>query len=188
MLGGGIGYLTGEHGLLVDSVLSMQVVLADGGLKIVTESSNPDLWWALRGAGPNFAIVVEAKVQAYPTESLTAWQATLVFLESQLDSVLDALSILTLPAQGSLTLLYVLDESTPVVIVKLFYHGTADQGTTAFASVLDLGAISTSSTIEPWTNWNSGSNTACEKGGRKPTWAAGMAEFSASAFTDVFTI
>ncbi|PSR83015.1 hypothetical protein BD289DRAFT_370510 [Coniella lustricola] len=188
LLGGGIGYLTGEHGLLVDTVLSLQVVLADGTLESVTASSNPDLWWALRGAGPNFGIVVGAEVHAYPTESLTAWQATLVFLEYQLDDLLAALGNLTLPAASSLTLLYVSEGGTPAIIVELFYHGTADQGTAAFASVLAVGPVSTSSSVNPWTEWNSGSATACVKGGYKPTWAAGLADFSASAFSDVFDI
>lgn len=188
MLGGGIGYLTGEHGLLVDSVLSMDVVLADGTLETVTESSNPDLWWALRGAGPNLAIVVEAQVQAYPTESSTAWQAVLVFIESQLGSLNNVLANLTLSAQSSLTLLYVASDSTPSIIVQLFYHGTEGEATAVFGTLISLEPVSQSSSINSWPSWNSGSASACNKGPRKPTWGVGLAEFNASAFSDVFKI
>ncbi|KAF4592451.1 FAD-binding domain-containing protein [Ophiocordyceps camponoti-floridani] len=52
LLGGGVGYLTGQYGLLVDTVLSIDVVLADGSLRTVTEETEPDLWWApSRGGG-----------------------------------------------------------------------------------------------------------------------------------------
>jgi FAD/FMN-containing dehydrogenase len=44
----------GEVGMGVDNILSLRVVLASGDLVTVSKTSQPDLFWAMRGAGPNF--------------------------------------------------------------------------------------------------------------------------------------
>lgn len=55
---GGIGWLVREHGLTIDHLRAVDIVLADGTAARASAEENPDLFWAVRGAGANFGIVV----------------------------------------------------------------------------------------------------------------------------------
>ena len=54
--GGGIGYLVRKYGLTIDSLLAADIVTADGELIHADATSNPDLFWAIRGGGGNFGV------------------------------------------------------------------------------------------------------------------------------------
>jgi FAD/FMN-containing dehydrogenase len=56
---GGIGFLAREHGLTIDHLRSAEVVLASGEVVRANATENPDLFWAIRGAGGNFGIVTD---------------------------------------------------------------------------------------------------------------------------------
>jgi hypothetical protein len=73
-LHGGYGLSSRNHGLALDNLLSANVVLANSSVVTASPTSNPDLFWALRGAGAAFGIVTDFKFKTY-----TAPEDNLVF-------------------------------------------------------------------------------------------------------------
>ncbi len=65
-LAGGIGWLRSRYGLCVDNVVSFDVVTAAGERVTASAGSHPDLYWALRGGGGNFGVVVGFEFALHP--------------------------------------------------------------------------------------------------------------------------
>jgi hypothetical protein len=65
-LGGGIGYLQGKHGFTVDNVRSIELVTAEGDRLTVSDDSERELFWGLRGGGGNFGIATSFEYRLHP--------------------------------------------------------------------------------------------------------------------------
>jgi len=65
-LGGGIGWAMRRHGLTSDSLLSVDVVLADASRVRASRDSEPDLFWAVQGGGGNFGVVTSFEFRLRP--------------------------------------------------------------------------------------------------------------------------
>lgn len=65
-LGGGIGWLVRRHGLAVDHLAAATVVTADGRVLETSADQHADLFWAIRGGGGSFGVVVSFDFVAEP--------------------------------------------------------------------------------------------------------------------------
>jgi FAD/FMN-containing dehydrogenase len=110
-LGGGLGFLTRSFGMACDNLMAAEVVVPSGddGARAITadEHRNPDLLWALRGAGNgNFGIVTSFTYRMHPLTQVSlleaqwdgfghlqgvfdAWQRQAPTTDLRLSSVLD---------------------------------------------------------------------------------------------------
>src|SRR6266404_2686374 len=67
-LGGGMGRLQRKFGFTIDNLLSVDLVAADGRRLHASEDENADLFWGMRGAGPNFGVVTSFELRLNPQE------------------------------------------------------------------------------------------------------------------------
>jgi hypothetical protein len=75
---GGIGLLSRKHGLTIDHLRSVELVLADGSRVRASADEHPDLFWAVRGAGANFGIATSFEFQVDEVDEVGWAKLTLV--------------------------------------------------------------------------------------------------------------
>lgn len=67
LLGGGLGFNPNTWGIACFSVIGADVVTAGGELLTVNAQQHPDIFWAVRGAGPGFfGVVTKYHLRVYP--------------------------------------------------------------------------------------------------------------------------
>lgn len=97
-LGGGYGYLSRRFGLACDNLLAAEVVLADGSVVVASASSEPELFWGLRGGGGNFGVVTSFEFKLHALEP-TVFSAEFTFAADDGPTVLRAFRDLVITRQ-----------------------------------------------------------------------------------------
>src|SRR5918992_700079 len=69
-LGGGHGFLARKYGLAADNLIRADVVTADGETLTAREDRRSGLFWALRGAGGNFAVATSLEFSLHPAREV----------------------------------------------------------------------------------------------------------------------
>jgi FAD/FMN-containing dehydrogenase len=71
-LGGGVGWLTGKHGAACDNLVSAHVMTTDSRSIVASATSNPDLYWAIRGGGGSFGIATSFELRLHAVREVLA--------------------------------------------------------------------------------------------------------------------
>ena len=149
-LGGGFGWLTRRHGMTVDNLLGVTVVTADGAVHAVSASSEPELFWALRGGGGNFGVATSFEFNLHPVGP-ELYAGLVVYPFSQARQVLRAWRDFNAGAPDELSVWAVLRKAPPlpflpasahgtdVVVFALVHSGDVEAGQRAAAPVLGFG-------------------------------------------------
>jgi FAD/FMN-containing dehydrogenase len=149
-LSGGVGWLRGTAGLCIDNVMSADVVTADGRLLHASETEHPDLYWAIRGGGGNFGIVVGFEFRLQPIEPSLMFCAA-IYREARAKDLLPAWRDFMLAAPKQISSLaefstipddpeYPADaRGSRVLALAAVYDGSADEGEIAVAPMRSFG-------------------------------------------------
>ena len=140
-LGGGFGWLTGKHGLTVDNLLSADVVTADGRLLRASADENPDLFWALRGAGANFGVVTSFEFRLHPVGPMILGGLALYPID-QIRDVMRFYREYLAGAPDELTIYaaaLTTPDGVPAAALALCYCGDLDEGERVITPVREFG-------------------------------------------------
>ena len=141
-LGGGIGWLSGSHGLSCDNLVSADVVTADGRAITASADENPDLFWGLRGGGGNFGVVTSLEYRLHPVgpEVLAGW---LIYSIDEVREFFARVNELTdnMPDELNLiTFLHTLpDGGGKACSILLCYHGDIEEGERTIRPLREFG-------------------------------------------------
>ncbi|MFD0821768.1 FAD-binding oxidoreductase, partial [Micromonospora zhanjiangensis] len=116
------------HGWAADSVTAFDVVDADGRRRHVTADREPDLFWAMRGGGGDFAVVTALDVTLHPAPAL--YGGRVLWDAEHAPAVVEAYRRITATAPDELTVwldLLHFPGATPMVAVDATYLGGPDE-------------------------------------------------------------
>jgi FAD/FMN-containing dehydrogenase len=144
-LGGGYGPLIGRFGLAADNLIGATVVLADGRIVVATADDEPDLFWALRGGGGNFGVVVEMRHRLHHLPVVRSGLIIYPFADAK--AVLDGFADIASFAPAELTTqvgLVAGSDGAPLVMLVPTWCGQPEQGEARLAPFFKLGRVQAS--------------------------------------------
>jgi hypothetical protein len=165
--GGGYGFTSVTFGMNCDNVIDMRVMLANGSIVTASETSNYDLWWAMRGGtGGTFGVLLSVRYRLRALGDVFGW-AIIWPLQTEQDMVNATGALMELQANYMLknsspqmnvqvSLCYQpgetaglpLDQMQPYLMVRGLYVGSSSEGQAAIAPLCQLPGAVTQWTLQ----------------------------------------
>jgi FAD/FMN-containing dehydrogenase len=149
-LGSGSGWIDRKCGITCESLISAEVVTADGRVLRASADENADLFWGLKGGGGNFGVVTEFEFRLQPVGPIVFGGMVMHprsaarellrfyrdFMEQAPDEAGGGLAFLTAPPEE-----FVPEEARgkPATGLILVYVGDPQQGEECFRPLIEWG-------------------------------------------------
>jgi len=151
-LGGGYGWLSGAHGLTIDNLVQMTLVVSDGRILTTNENENSDLFWAARGSGSNFGVCTEFVLNLHE-QRRTVYSGPLMYPPQLLDALIAVTEEWWKTGASENEGMFQVytrgppPDCRPCIVVVPFYNGSEEEGREHFKAFLDLKPIDNSKEI-----------------------------------------
>ncbi|KAF8657984.1 hypothetical protein AX14_007770 [Amanita brunnescens Koide BX004] len=142
LLGGGYSWHTNQKGLALDTVVAFELVKPDGEVVQVTERSDAELFFGLKGGLNNFGVVTRFTLNTFPQPEV--WTASIIYPESAMSDVSAAVIKFTSNNKDekvNMAPMYLSLNGTIVVTQILYYDGPSPPAG-VFDDVLSITSLS----------------------------------------------
>lgn len=120
-LGGGTGWLMRRHGLAIDNLRAISIVLADGRFVRASEEEHPELYWGLRGGGGRLGVVTGFEFGLHPLKQVYA--GLVIRPASEAAAALRVFRDFALTASDEFCGMTVIAHAPPLPFLDASWHG-----------------------------------------------------------------
>ncbi|KAI1120194.1 Glucooligosaccharide oxidase [Nemania abortiva] len=199
-IGAGIGRFSGVGGLLSDHLLSARVVTGNGHLAMVSNTSNSDLFWGIRGAGANLGLLTSATFKLMPLINKGLfYNYDMIISADKAESYFKAVASLAassssaLPAKLSMATVinYSSTSGGPQILANWVYAGTKAETDQAIKPILNLGPSFLNGTVMPWNTLTANAGfgldaSLCADNQINDLYGLNLKTFNVQTFSNVF--
>ena len=190
-LGGGSAITNSITGFGSDQIISARFVTAKGQLLEVSQELQPDLLWALRGAGHFFGLVTQLVIKAYPVSLLgskngTIWAGSFVFPLDRASDVGTVMKNLMDDSRYATSGLIMTMAPPPArklsIVISARYTGDPAGAEKAYKPLYDLKPLVANGSQVPIQNISDGREAIGAKGDFKRFGIVGLPRFDIDSF------
>ncbi|KJA17160.1 hypothetical protein HYPSUDRAFT_46688 [Hypholoma sublateritium FD-334 SS-4] len=141
-LGGGYSWKTNQYGLAVDNVVAFQLVKPNGQVVRVTQATDPELFFGLKGGQNNFGVVTAFTLKAFPQSQV--WGGIIQYPGVVADAVTAAtvaFQNVTDPKAGLITTYNYIPSIQQVVSAALMFYDAPTPPAGIFDSFLAIPSV-----------------------------------------------
>lgn len=197
--------MCGLHGMMIDQVLSVRLITADGRTMEVSSSSTGDelaLFYAIRGAGLGLGVIISLDMKIFPMENLRlsagcVWVRKLIFPGREIEFAANVFDKLQPPtSETTVSLVFARASPTapnpgaPMIVLTVTYYGPSDEAEAAVPILFEKDivdkAIVAQTAPAPLAKLNEGLAHFDVHGGFKDIQSAAMTKVSVKSIMASF--
>lgn len=189
-LGGGYGWLSRTFGHTVDSMISADIVTADGEFMHLSEQENTDLFWAIRGGSGNFGVITNFEFKLHPVGP-TILSGPVIYPIADAKQILQKYreAAKNMPDEAScwavirkappFPFLDPKHHGEPVLVLAMAYIGDMQKGENILAPLRELGQpLADAVGPHPYTGWQAAFDPLLAPGARNYWKSSDFTEIS----------